>query len=221
MMSLRHWSAVLADPISLLALKNSLFLAVAGATLGVLLSVFVAYAIVKVKSRASGLLESLSYLSFSFPGIVIGVGFMWFFVQTPLYATLWALLLGYIATYLPYGIRPLSSAFIQIHSHLEESSLVCGAGPMTTMRRIIAPLLIPGIVSGWILMAAMFVRELTLSVVLSRPGTEVLAVQILRYAEDGLWGRLSALGIVMILISTALVLAATLVGARFRSEAAG
>ena len=219
MMSLRHWTSVLSDPISLLALKNSLFLAVVGATLGVVLSVFVAYVIVKVKSRASGVLESLSYLSFSFPGIVIGVGFMWFFVQTPLYATIWALLLGYIATYLPYGIRPLSSAFIQIHSHLEESSLVCGASPMTTMRRIIVPLLIPGIVSGWILMAAMFVRELTLSVVLSRPGTEVLAVQILRFAEDGLWGRLSALGIVMILISTALVLAATLVGARFKYHA--
>lgn len=215
-MSLRHWHAVLADPISLLALKNSLFLAVAGATLGVLLSIFVAYVIVKVKTRAAGLLESLSYLSFSFPGIVIGVGFMWFFVQTPLYATIWALLLGYVATYLPYGIRPMSSAFIQIHAHLEESSAVCGASPLTTMRRIIVPLLVPGIVSGWILMAAMFVRELTLSVVLSRPGTEVLAVQILRFAEDGLWGRLSALGIVMIAISTALVVAASWVGHRFR-----
>lgn len=217
MMSLKHWSDVLGDPISLLSLKNSLFLAMVGATLGVILSVFVAYVIVKVKTRAAGVLESLSYLSFSFPGIVIGVGFMWFFVQTPLYATIWALLLGYIATYLPYGIRPMSSAFIQIHSHLEESSLVCGASPLTTMRRIIVPLLIPGIVSGWILMASMFVRELTLSVVLSRPGTEVLAVQILRFAEDGLWGKLSALGIVMILISTTLVVMATLVGNRFKA----
>jgi len=217
MLTLRHWQAVLTDPISLLALKNSLFLAVVGATLGVALSVFVAYVIVKVKTRAAGVLDSLSYLSFSFPGIVIGVGFMWFFVYTPLYATIWALLLGYIATYLPYGIRPLSSAFIQIHSHLEESSLVCGASPMTTMRRIIVPLLVPGIVAGWILMASMFVRELTLSVVLSRPGTEVLAVQILRFAEDGLWGRLSALGIVMIAISTALVAAANWVGAKVRS----
>lgn len=217
LLTLRHWQAVLTDPISLLALKNSLFLAVAGATLGVALSVFVAYVVVKVKTRAAGVLDSLSYLSFSFPGIVIGVGFMWFFVYTPLYATIWALLLGYIATYLPYGIRPLSSAFIQIHSHLEESSLVCGASPMTTMRRIIVPLLVPGIVAGWILMASMFVRELTLSVVLSRPGTEVLAVQILRFAEDGLWGRLSALGIVMIAISTALVLAANWVGAKVRS----
>jgi iron(III) transport system permease protein len=217
LMSLRHWTAVLEDPISLLALKNSLFLAVVGATLGVILSIFVAYVIVKVKSRAAGLLESLSYLSFSFPGIVIGVGFMWFFVQTPLYATIWALLLGYIATYLPYGIRPMSSAFVQIHSHLEESSLVCGAGPLLTMRRIIVPLLIPGIVSGWILMASMFVRELTLSIVLSRPGTEVLAVQILRFSEDGLWGKLSALGMVMILISTTLVILATLVGNRFKA----
>ncbi|MGD8541276.1 MAG: iron ABC transporter permease [Desulfobacteraceae bacterium] len=220
MMSWKHWADVLHDPISLLSLKNSLFLGVVGATLGVVLSIFVAYVIVKVKTRGASILESLSFLSFSFPGIVIGVGFMWFFVQTPLYATLWALLIGYIATYLPYGIRPMASAFIQIHSHLEESSLVCGAGNWTTMRRIVIPLLVPGIVSGWILMATMFLRELTLSVVLSRPGTEVLAVQILRFAEDGLWGKLSALGILMIGISTVLVVLATLIGARFKPMAA-
>ena len=217
MMGLKHWTDVLQDPLSLLALKNSLFLAVAGATLGAILSVFVGYIIVKVKSRASGILESLSFLSFSFPGIVIGVGFMWFFVQTPLYATIWALLIGYIATYLPYGVRPMASAFVQVHAHLEESSLVCGATYLTTMRRIIVPLLVPGIVSAWILMAAMFIRELTLSVVLSRPGTEVLAIQILKFADDGLWGKLSALGIIMIAISTVLVLLATIVGARFRA----
>ncbi len=207
-MSWRHWVTVLKDPVSLLALKNSLYLGVGGATLGIVLSFFVAYVIVKVRTKASGLLESLSFLSFSFPGIVVGIGFMWFFVQTPLYSTIWALLIGYIATYLPYGLRPLTSAFVQIHGHLEESSRVCGGGPLYTMRRIVLPLLVPGIASGWILMATMFVRELSLSVVLSRPGTEVLAVQILRFAEDGLWGRLSALGILMIFISTALVVLA-------------
>ena len=215
MMSLKHWAEVLQDPVSLLSLKNSLFLGVGGATLGIVLSIFVAYVIVKIRTRASGILESLSFLSFSFPGIVIGIGFMWFFVRTPLYATIWSLLIGYIATYLPYGIRPLSSAFVQIHSHLEESSRVCGAGTLQTLRRIVIPLLIPGVVSGWILMATMFVRELTLSVVLSRPGTEVLAVQILRFAEDGLWGKLSALGIMMIAISTTLVAAASFAGAKW------
>jgi len=212
MMSWDNWIEVLKDPISLLSLKNSLFLGVVGATIGTTLSIFVSYVIVKVRSTASGILESLSFLSFSFPGIVIGVGFMWFFVRTPIYGTITALLIGYIATYLPYGIRPISSAFVQIHSHLEESSRVCGAGPFYTMRRIVIPLLIPGIVSGWILMASMFLRELTLSVVLSRPGTEVLAVQILHFAEDGLWGQLSALGIIMIFISSALVMTAAILG---------
>jgi iron(III) transport system permease protein len=216
LMGLKHWIDVLNDPVSLLSLKNSLFLGVVGATLGIVLSIFVAYVIVKVRSRKAGILESLSFLSFSFPGIVIGVGFMWFFVRTPLYATIWALLIGYIATYLPYGIRPLSSAFVQIHNHLEESSLVAGASYLTTLRRIVIPLLVPGIVSGWVLMATMFVRELSLSVVLSRPGTEVLAVQILRFSEDGLWGRLSALGIMMIGISTLLVLVVNYIGSKFR-----
>jgi iron(III) transport system permease protein len=214
MMSWKNWVEVLNDPISLLSLKNSVFLGIVGATLGVILSIFVSYVIVKVRTRAAGFLESLSFLSFSFPGIVVGVGFMWFFVRTPLYATIWSLLIGYIATYLPYGIRPLSSAFIQIHSHLEESSKVCGGGTLYTLRRIVIPLLIPGLVSGWILMATMFLRELTLSVVLSRPGTEVLAVQILRFAEDGLWGMLSALGIMMIFISTIIVVAVSLIGAK-------
>jgi iron(III) transport system permease protein len=63
-------------------------------------------------------------------------------------------------------------------------------------------------------MATMFLRELTLSVVLSRPGTEVLSVQILRFAEDGLWGMLSALGIMMIFISSTIVVAVSLIGTK-------
>jgi iron(III) transport system permease protein len=214
MMSFKHWLAVLRDPVSLLSVKNSLFLGIIGATLGVVLTFFVSYTIAKVRTSASGILESLSFLSFSFPGIVIGVGFMWFFVQTPLYGTIWALLIGYIATYLPYGIRPLTSAFVQIHRDLEESSRIFGGGMLYTLRRIVVPLMVPGIASAWILMATMFVRELSVSVVLSRPGNEVLAVQILRFAEDGLWGKLSALGILMILVSTTLVLLASFAGGK-------
>lgn len=83
-MSFKHWAEVLNDATSLLALKNSLFLAIVGATLGVLLSLFIAYVIVKLRTRGAAVLETLTYLSFSFPGIVIGIGFMWFFEQTPL-----------------------------------------------------------------------------------------------------------------------------------------
>jgi iron(III) transport system permease protein len=67
-------------------------------------------------------------------------------------------------------------------------------------------------------MATMFFRELSLSVILSRPGTEVLAVQILKFADDGMWGRLSALGIIMIFFSTLMVVGFNLLGSRFKFQ---
>lgn len=210
MMNVRNWHVVLRNSVIVRALKNSVFLSIAGATLGIVLSLFVAYVVVKVKSKGSALLESLSFLSFSFPGMIIGVGFMWFLVKTPLYATIWGLLVAYVGTYLPYGVRPLRSAFMQIDEELEESARVFGATFLRALKDIIVPLLAPGVVSAWILMACMFIRELSVSVVLSRPGTEVLTVEIMKLANDGLWGQVAALGIIMIGLSTALVLAANL-----------
>ena len=210
MMGLNNWKTVIANPATLSALKNSAFLAVVGATLAIVISVFVAYVIVKVKSRASTLLESLTFLSFSFPGMIIGVGFMWFLVKTPIYATIWGLLVAYIGTYLPYGVRPLRSAFTQIDAELEESSRVFGASFLRSLKDIVVPLIAPAVISAWVLTASMFVRELSVSVVLSRPGTEVLTVEIMKLADDGLWGQVAALGLIMVGLSTALVLFANL-----------
>jgi len=119
---------------------------------------------------------------------------MWFFVRTPLYGTIWALLIGYIATYLPYGIRPLTSAFVQIHRDLEESSTIFGGGMLYTLRRIVVPLMVPGIASAWILMATMFVRELSVSVVLSRPGNEVFGCSDPQVRGGRLVGKTLRLG---------------------------
>lgn len=210
MMNLRNWRTVLGNPIIIRSLKNSAFLAVFGATLSIILSLFIAYVLVKIKSPGSALLESLSFLSFSFPGMIIGVGFMWFLVKTPLYATIWGLLVAYIGTYLPYGVRPLRSAFMQIDEELEESARVFGASFLRSLRDIVVPLLAPGVISAWILTASMYVRELSVSVVLSRPGTEVLTVEIMKLANDGLWGQVAALGIIMIGLSTTLVVIASL-----------
>lgn len=214
LMGFTNWSKIFSSSHALRATGNTIFLALVGASLAILLSVFVAYVITKIKSRVSGVLESLSFLAFSFPGLIIGVGWMWLLVRTPLYATLSALLVAYVGTYLPYGVRPLTSAFEQIHQELEESSRVCGAGFLYTLKRIVVPLLAPGVMSAWMLLACMFVRELSVSVVLSRPGTEVLTVQILELSEDALWGQVAALGLVMVGISSALVIAASLVRSR-------
>lgn len=211
----RNWTQVLGDPLTLRALRNSIILALGGATLGIILSTLTSYVVVRVRTRSSAVLEALTFLSFSFPGLVIGVGFMWLFARTALYGTLWALLIGYVAVYLPYGIRPLTSTFIQISKDLEDASAVSGAGFFRTFRKVVAPLALPGVLSGWTLLLVMFVRELDVSTVLARPGSEVLSVQLYRAVADALWGRVAALGLIMVAISTTLVLIANGLASRF------
>ncbi|NLJ80165.1 MAG: iron ABC transporter permease [Firmicutes bacterium] len=205
MLTLANWKAVLSEKITLVAFRNSTFLALVGATVGILLSTVVSYVIVRIRNAGSTVLETLAFASFGFPGLIIGIGFMWALVRTSLYATIWALLVGYVATYLPFGIRPLTSTFIQIDTDLESASLVCGAGLFRTFRRVIAPLALPGIISGWTMMAIMFVQELNLSVILARPGTEVLSVLTHRAVNDAFWGRVATLGVIMIALSAVLL----------------
>lgn len=215
MLTLSHWKAVLGDRLTLSAFNNSVFLALAGATIGILLSIFSSYITVRVRNTGSAILEMLAFTSFAFPGLVLGIGFMWAFVRTGAYGTIWALLIAYVATYLPFGIRPLTSTFIQIGTDLEEASFISGAGFVRTLRRIVAPLAMPGVISGWTLMAVMFVRELDLSVILARPGTEVLSVLMYRAVHDAYWGRVATFGIIMIALSTSIILLTELVGRRF------
>lgn len=206
MLTWTHWKTVLADRLTIQSFWNSILLAVGGATVGIILSTLASYVIVRIRNRGSVILETLAFASFAFPGLIIGIGFMWVFVRTGFHGTLWALFISYVATYLPFGIRPLTSTFIQISNDLEEASYLSGAGFLRTLRRVTAPLALPGIISGWTLMAVMFVRELDLSVILARPGTEVLSVLMYRAVQDAFWGRVAAIGVIMIGLSTVLIL---------------
>lgn len=215
MLTLTHWQSILGDRLTYIAFNNSVFLALVGATLGILLSILSSYIIVRVRNTGSAILEMLAFTSFAFPGLILGIGFMWAFVRTGAYGTIGALLVAYVATYLPFGIRPLTSTFIQIGKDLEEASFLSGAGFTRTLRRIVAPLAMPGIISGWTLMAVMFIRELDLSVILARPGTEVLSVLMYRAVHDAYWGKVATFGIIMIALSTTLILITELIAKRF------
>lgn len=215
LLTLTHWQEILRDRLTLQSFSNSVFLALAGATIGIVLSVLTSYIVVRVRNRGSAILELLAFTSFAFPGLVLGIGFMWVFVRTGVYGTIWALLISYVATYLPFGIRPLTSTFIQIGKDLEEASFISGAGFLRTLRRIVAPLAMPGVISGWTLMAVMFIRELDLSVILARPGSEVLSVLMYRAVQDAYWGKVAVFGVIMIALSTAIILVTEAVGRRF------
>lgn len=189
------------------AFGNSIFLAVVGATLCMFLAALTSYITVRTKIAGRGLLEGLVFIPWAFPGTALALGLLWAYVDFPIpvYATIWIIMIAYVTRFLPYGLRAVTSTIIQIHKELEEASIACGAGFFATFLRILIPLMRPGVMAGWIILATIFMREFSASIFLYSPGSEPLGPLMYFLYLDGMRGRVGALGIVISLICVILI----------------
>ena len=90
-----------------------------------------------------------------------------------------------------------------------------GASWLTTFRRIVLPLMKPGLIAGWIYVVIVSVRELSSSILLYSPGSEVVSIIVWELWQNGQYVELSALGVMMILALFVFVLIAQLASRRF------
>ena len=135
----------------------------------------------------------------------MAIGLLIVFIQTPIYGTLWILLAGYVIRYFTYGQRSVSGALISVSMDLEESSRISGAGWFSTIRRILMPLVAPGLIGGWLLLFITFMREASMSLLLARSGTETLAVALFSLLTNDTIGAVAAYTVVQVAIILALV----------------
>ena len=182
---------------------NSFVLAFVGATIAMILSLVVSHMIHRTKGFGSRLLDFLCVVPIGFPGIVLAMGVLVAYIKTPIYATLWIILLGYITRFFPYGQRNISSVMLAISEELDQSSRMAGASWFTTLRRITIPLLKPGIFAGWVLLFIIFLRELSISIILYTSGTETLSVGVyylVNFENEPLTAALSIAQTIVLLI---------------------
>ena len=90
-----------------------------------------------------------------------------------------------------------------------------GASLVAVFRRIVLPLLKPGLIAGWIYIVIVSIRELASSILLYSPGTEVVSVEIWEMWQNGQYVELSALGVMMILVLLGFVALAQFLSRRF------
>jgi iron(III) transport system permease protein len=188
-------------------IANSFILAFAGATIAMILSLVVCHMIHRTKGLAARLLDFLCVVPIGFPGIVLAMGVLVTYIRTPIYATLWIILLGYITRFFPYGQRNVSAVMLAISEELDQSSRLSGASWLTTLRRITIPLLKPGIFAGWVLLFIIFLRELSISIILYTSGTETLSVGVyylVNFENETLTAALSIAQTVVLLLCVVL-----------------
>ena len=196
---------------------NSLLLALGSATLIMLVTSVICWIVVKTKLPGRWLLDNVASLPMVFPGLVLGLAIMIFYLNVDIgvYGTIWIMFIAYITRFMPYGLRYNTTSMLQIHKELEESAQMSGASWATTFRRIILPLLKPGLVAGWIYVMIVSIRELSSSILLYSPGTEVVSIVIWELWENGQYVELSALGVLFIIALFFLVMIAQWLGKKF------
>ena len=145
--TLAHWQNLLADPIFLESLKNSLIIASVTAAGGIFLYSAVAYLLVSRRTITAPLLESLCWIPHVLPGILLSLGVLWLFLSTPLrsvlYGTVWGIALALILADSPVTTQAFKAGMLQLGPDLEEAARVSGASWAQTYRRILLPLLAP------------------------------------------------------------------------------
>lgn len=208
--TLAHYQRALLDPGFPQVLSNTVIVAVAAATLGMLISGLAAYVIVRTRDPLRRPLDLVSWLPWAIPGIVMGLGLLWAYVflqrwlPFALYGSLGLLVLAFITIGLPLGVRVMSATMIQIGSELEESARVSGASWLATARRIWLPLLRPGLLAGWLILLTLAVRDLSTIVLLYGPRSQVLSSRLFDWWQGGYVEE----GVVLGLVQTVIVLGA-------------
>ena len=216
-LTLDPYRFVITYPNLLRSVWNSLILSFGSATLIMLITSVICWIVVKTKMPGRWLLDNLASMPMVFPGLVLGLSLMIFYLNVDIgvYGTMWILFIAYITRFMPYGLRFNTTSMLQIHKELEESAAMSGASWGTTFYRIVLPLLKPGLVAGWIYIMIVSIRELSSSILLYSPGTEVVSIIIWELWENGQYVELSALGVLFILLLFVLVMFAQWVGRKF------
>jgi len=126
---------------------------------------------------------------------------MLFYVSTPLWGPIWIIGLGQIIRYLPFGTRTVSAALVQIHRELEEAAWASGASRLTTLRKIILPLLLPALGNAWLWVAVHSMRDFTFPLMLISYTNVVITSLLWSLWERGAMTEMSALAVLLILCS--------------------
>lgn len=200
--TLENYTFLLDYPVFLTAAKNSSLLGVLAATGVTALAFMMAWVAQRMMKRQGWILDAIAFTPIAIPSVIIGASilFAYLVIPLPVYNTIWILLIAYVTMYLPYGMRFASGGLVQIHRELEEVAEVSGASMGQTFRRVLLPLLAPVLVASWLYIFVLAVRELSASIFLAGPGTQVLGtISLTMWEEGGSFGAVCALGVFQIL----------------------
>ena len=215
--TLENWHATLSDPVLFRSIWNTLAVGLGAGVIGVFFYAFIAYMIVKTRHQGRGLLDFLSWLPWSIPGILLGMALLWTFLQTkiflPIYGTVYLLMIAMVIKSMPFGTQMIKSVLLQLGNDLEEASKVCGGTWFDTFRRVVMPLIMPALVTVGLVGFISAARDISTVVLLGSGKSRTLSLLMLDFAAGAEFEKATVVAVMVVgLVVIAALLARALGG---------
>ena len=152
--TLVHFATVFED--STRMIWNTFLYCGLAALLDVVLGTAIAYLVLRTQLPGRQLLDHMVTVALAMPGLVLGIGYLRTFrgVELPFIGPLTASWLIFVLAYavrrLPYALRSCMAALSQVHPSLEEAAGNLGASRWHAVRRVLVPLMMGGILAGFV-----------------------------------------------------------------------
>jgi iron(III) transport system permease protein len=216
--TLQHWAGVLNDPLFVSSLRNTFVLALGVALVGVPVFALTAYVCARTTYTARPLVELVSWLPASVPGMILGFGFLWLFLGSPLlrplYNTIVALLVALLIAHLTLGVQIIRGHLQHLGRELEEVARVSGASWWDTTRRVLVPLLAPVLALVGSLTFAVAARDVSTIALLASSSSRPLSLLQLDYMVEGEYEKAAVVGLLLALMTGGAAMGARVIGGR-------
>jgi iron(III) transport system permease protein len=213
-----HWRTVFTDEAFRGALVNTLRMSGGASLLAVTLLSLIAYFAVRSRYRARGLLDLVSWLPYSVPGILFGLGLLYVFLELPLfrpfYGTIWLMILATVVAHMTFGTQVLKSNLLQLSRELEEAARMSGASWLRTLTGVVLPILFPSLILVAITSFITSARDVASVALVATAGTKTLSLVQLDYMIQGRYGPAAVISLVVVVMSTGIAVLARLFGLR-------
>lgn len=206
--SLRHYSTVLGGATGSSAVRNSLFHGIVTGGLTVLVAGMLMIFAHRARTWLAAVAGGVAKIPAAITNTVFGIGFILAFGGPPFGwgGTTMILMVAYFVVFMPYAAIATEVSVSQIDTSLEEASWVAGAREGRTISRIVIPLMLPGIFAAWALVFVRIIGDLSLAVLLGTGRTAVIGYVLLDVFEQGTFGSVAALSLLMTAIAIPIVL---------------
>ena len=190
---------------------HSVTIAFFAATLATVVGGLTAIALYRYRFRGKQAVSGMLFIVMMSPDIVMAVSLLALFMVVVISLGFWSLLLAHVTFCLPYVTVTIFSRLNGFDARMLEAAKDLGASEVTILRKIILPLALPAVVSGWLLSFTISLDDVVVSSFVSGVSYEILPLRIFSLVKTGVTPEVNALATIMIVLSLGLVILSQLV----------